>query len=91
MTGASDERRAAARELTPDEQADLVRLLWFWEDVYDVALIDDVWTARPIAAPADVITADSAAELREALRLHYADHLAAGDEYAQRLSDRMST
>lgn len=57
--------------LTQAEQIALTRLGWHWSDDYALSVIDGTWIARPVGSPADLITADSAAELRELLREDY--------------------
>jgi hypothetical protein len=75
--------------VTPDEQRELLRLAWHWSDWYALSVTDDgTWLARPAAAPADLLTAGSASELRELLR---SDHAERQSQRDNNLSERMST
>jgi hypothetical protein len=63
--------------LTDDQRQELFALQWYWGAHYLFLLVDGVWTARRLADPAQVITADGPGELREKLRNDYAQVLAA--------------
>jgi hypothetical protein len=77
--------------VTPDEQRELLRLAWHWSDWYDLSVVDDgTFLARPAGAPADILTASSAEELRELLRIDHAERQSAR-KAAGHLSERMST
>jgi hypothetical protein len=58
--------------LTREEQSDLIDLTWRWETAYTFAAVDGIWTATPAGNPAGVLSADSAAQLREKVRVDYA-------------------
>lgn len=76
--------------LNPADEASLRDLTYHWEDAYSFAVIDDTWTATPAEDPASVLTAESAAELREAVRLDYARRHP-GPRFTGYLPERMST
>jgi hypothetical protein len=54
-------------------------LRWHWEDHYSIHYRDGAWTAVPTTAPREPITRDTSAELREALRIDYAERSARAD------------
>lgn len=57
--------------LDSDAQTTLTDLRWHWDDAYQIDCRDGVWLASPKTDPLAVITRDSSAELREALRRDY--------------------
>jgi hypothetical protein len=59
--------------LDSDAQSMLTDLQWHWEDAYKITCRDGVWLAVPLADPFVTISRDSSGELREALRLDYAE------------------
>jgi hypothetical protein len=59
--------------LDSDAQSMLNDLQWHWEDAYKITCRDGVWLAAPLADPFVTISRDSSGELREALRLDYAE------------------
>ena len=59
--------------LTREEQNSLADLRFHWDDAYQIDCPDSaVWVARPLLAPAEVITAETAYSLREMLSEDYA-------------------
>jgi hypothetical protein len=76
--------------LKPTDEAALRDLSWHWENVYTFAVVDNTWTAIPADNPADILTAESASELRELIRADYAGRhpVALTNGYLQ---ERMST
>jgi hypothetical protein len=59
--------------ITASEQSALADLGFHWGDHYSISVSDGSWRASPIKEPAAVMKADSAAKLREKIRLDYAD------------------
>jgi hypothetical protein len=55
------------------QERELRDLAWHWSEAYEISVVDDTWTAVPLVEPATVLTADSAQELRELVRIDYAD------------------
>jgi hypothetical protein len=76
--------------LNPADEAALRDLSWHWENAYTFAVVDDTWTAAPADSPADILTAESASELRELVRADYAERhpVARTSSYLQ---ERMSS
>jgi hypothetical protein len=58
-------------QATSEEATDLLRLQGLWRDVYAITLGTGVWAARRHDAPAAILTAETASELR---RLMQDDH-----------------
>jgi hypothetical protein len=50
------------------QASELAQLMFVWDREYTLACDGDTWSARPHAARAEILTAGSAAELRELLR-----------------------
>lgn len=76
--------------LSREQELDLTGIRWHWQTAYTVDLDDDgVWTAVPHVAPSDVLTADTADELRTLIRADYFKRT--GTRPAPLLQDRMST
>ncbi len=63
--------------LTDEQRQELFALHWYWGAHYVFSLVDGAWTARRLADPAQVITANGPDELREKRRNDYAQVLAA--------------
>jgi hypothetical protein len=57
--------------LGSDEQTTLNDLRWHWDDAYLIDCRDGTWVAAPKGDPFAIISRDSAAELRTALREDY--------------------
>jgi hypothetical protein len=47
-------------------------LTWHWEGTYEFSHSGRVWSARPVDAPAEILTADSADALRVLVRQDHA-------------------
>jgi hypothetical protein len=77
--------------LSPEEQADLIDLTWHWETAYSFKVVDSEWQAIPAGDPAEVLTADSAWELREKVRADYAVRQSSAQPTLGYLQERMST
>lgn len=81
--------------LGPGDEADLIDLAFHWNEAYDIAVLDGIWTARAICNPLTVLTADTADELRTMIRSDYAkvsSRAGAGRvRVTEYLSERMST
>ena len=75
--------------LTREQELDLTGIRWHWQTAYTVGLDDGVWTAVPHVAPSEVLTADTADELRALIRADYFKRT--GERPAPLLQDRMST
>jgi hypothetical protein len=73
--------------LSPHDEADLRDLAWHWDN-YDFSVCEDVWSARPQCDRGTLLTADSAAELREKVGIDYGQRQLASQP---QLGDRMST
>lgn len=54
-----------------EDQMDLMGMDYHWGTAYEIGLDDGVWSARPHAEPATVLTAESADELRSLIRADY--------------------
>jgi hypothetical protein len=50
--------------MTSEQATDLLHLHGLWRDAYAITICDGVWAARRHDAPAQILTADSALELR---------------------------
>ncbi len=59
--------------LDTDAQTTLNDLRFHWEDAYKIDCRDGIWTAVPLSDPTFAITSRSSAELREAIRIDYAE------------------
>jgi hypothetical protein len=59
--------------LDKDSQTILNDLRWHWEDAYQIDCRDGAWLAAPRSDPFAIISCDTSAELREALRRDYAE------------------
>jgi hypothetical protein len=60
--------------VTAAEQAALADLGFHWGEHYEISVNDNgTWRANPIRDRSSVIIANSATELREKIRLDYAD------------------
>lgn len=57
--------------MTADEEAALADLGYHWGSAYAIRVCDGIWTAHPYERPADVLTADSAGQLRILIRQDY--------------------
>lgn len=57
--------------MTAAEQAELADLGRHWGDSYAISLCDGTWTAYPYDCPSELLTAASAAELRDLIRRTY--------------------
>jgi hypothetical protein len=57
--------------MTRDEQGDLADLGFHWGEAYSISVSDGVWRAHAFDRPADVLTADTADELRLLIRQDY--------------------
>lgn len=57
--------------LNPEDEADLIELSHHWGEAYDLAVLDDVWTAHAMGNPLIILTADTAGELRAMVRADY--------------------
>ena len=77
--------------LNPQEQQDLINLSCHWGEVYNLAVLDGLWVAIPNGDPAITITAEFASELREKIRVDYAEHRGARSRPLSEVSERMST
>ncbi len=76
--------------LTRKQELDLTGIRWHWQTAYTVGLDDGVWTAGDFhLAPSEVLTADTADELRTLIRADYFKRT--GTRPAPLLQDRMST
>jgi hypothetical protein len=51
----------------------LADLCWHWEGTYEFACKNGIWSARPVDAPAEIMTADSAEALRTLVRQDHAE------------------
>jgi len=58
--------------MTEQEQSQLWELRTRWLGIYNIALTDDVWSARRYHDPIKLLTADTAAELAEQIQADYA-------------------
>jgi hypothetical protein len=76
--------------LNPTDEAALRDLSWHSENVYAFAVVDNTWTAIPADDPADILTAESASELRELIRADYAERHPAA-QASTYLQERLST
>ena len=56
--------RERGAPMTSEQTSDLLRLHGLWRDAYAITFCDGVWAARRHDAPAEILTADSALELR---------------------------
>jgi hypothetical protein len=56
--------RGRRTPITSEEATDLLRLHGLWRDAYAITVCDGVWAARRHDAPATILTADTALELR---------------------------
>jgi hypothetical protein len=74
-------------DMNPQDMGALARLGQHWGEHYAVSHRDGGWSAVPYGRPAEVLTADSAFELWEQLRLDFA----AQHPIVSGLSERMST
>jgi len=54
--------------VTSEDATALFQLRCQWQDIYTIALRDDIWSARRADDPAAILTADTALDLRELLR-----------------------
>jgi hypothetical protein len=63
--------------LSAADEASLRDLAYHWDGAYSFTVVDHVWTATPLGDPADVLTAESAYELRQLVRHDYANRAAA--------------
>jgi hypothetical protein len=64
--------------LSTEEQTTLNDLRWHWDDAYLIDCRQGSWVAAPKGDPFAIITRDSAADLRMAIR----------DDYAKRAGQR---
>ena len=62
--------------LTKEDQTSLIWLRMNWENHYKISFEEGDWQALPLLAPADILTADTAIDLREAMKDHFAAHKA---------------
>lgn len=58
--------------MTSEDATALFQLRCRWQDIYTIALRDDIWSAWRLDSPVTILTADTAPELRELLRDDYA-------------------
>jgi hypothetical protein len=56
-----------------DAQTTLADLRWHWDDAYKINCREGVWLAVPLSDPFAIISRESPAELREAIRQDYAE------------------
>jgi hypothetical protein len=54
-------------------QTTLTDLRWHWEDAYRIDYADGLWAASPLSNVTEMITADTAMELRTKIRYDYAE------------------
>jgi hypothetical protein len=59
--------------LDRETQTMLNDLRWHWDDAYKINCREGVWLAVPLSDPFAIISRDSHAELREAIRQDYAE------------------
>ena len=59
--------------LDSDTQSTLKDLRWHWDDAYKINCREGAWQAVPLSDPLAIISRDSPAELREAIRQDYAE------------------
>jgi hypothetical protein len=57
--------------ISREDQSALHDLNWHWDTAYNIAFDGESWTASPLTDPSLVLTAESAAALREAIRADY--------------------
>jgi hypothetical protein len=62
--------------LSKEDQSSLLDMAWHWEAAYTFSVIEGVWQAVPAVEPSAALTADTAEELREKVRLDYASRQA---------------
>jgi hypothetical protein len=60
----------------PDDQEALADLRWHWDLAYEINLSGETWTARFLTGT-DILSADSADELRRLIRADYTPRKAA--------------
>jgi hypothetical protein len=64
---------------------DMTSLIWLrmhWENYYQISLDDGLWRALPVGGSADLLTAQSALQLRDAMKDDFAAR-AARERHAQ--------
>jgi hypothetical protein len=76
-----------AVDMNPEDRDALARLGRHWGEHYAVTMSDDCWSAVPYGRPAEMLTADSPAELSERLRTDFAGQ----HPVVSGLPERMST
>jgi len=57
--------------LTKEDQTSLIWLRMNWESHYKISFEEGVWQALPLFAPTDILTAETAMELRDAMKDHF--------------------
>ena len=58
-------------ELTANEASQLNDLCWHWDAAYKISHADDLYVAHRIGYPEDLLTAETASDLRELIRKDY--------------------
>jgi hypothetical protein len=61
--------------LDKDGQTILNDLRWHWEDHYLIDYKDGAWIAAPVSDPFNIIERETSGELREAIRIDYAERV----------------
>lgn len=59
------------RPLSREDQSALNDLNWHWDTAYSTRFDGDTWSACPLSDPTAVLTAETADELRLAMRADY--------------------
>ncbi len=67
--------RQRRTQMTSEEATDLLHLQGLWRDTYAITFADGVWAARRHDAPASILTADAALELRGLMHRDHARRL----------------
>lgn len=62
--------------LDKEDQSSLLDLAWHWESAYSFSVVEGEWRAVPAADPSEVLTADTAEDLRDKVRNDYASRQA---------------
>lgn len=57
--------------MTVEEEAALADLGYHWGSAYAIGLRDGVWTAFPYERPAEILTAETAEQLRSLIHRNY--------------------
>jgi hypothetical protein len=61
--------------VTSEDANDLLHLRCLWQEAYAITLNDGIWTAHRHDNPAQILTADTAPDLRWQIRADYGEWL----------------